>query len=142
VSRPNWLPWAVSPVTHTCGFKSLVPTGHLVLLTAESTSEESSRQEAIGLHQAVTEAAIELTEAPPSSIMKPPSAIISSLPVNVAVVTAASPEPAAHCTRSHLVGHRSLDVLGVRRPPPSTLTITTLTVEPVAKPRRSPSNPR
>jgi hypothetical protein len=132
MSRLNWLLWAASLVTRACGFKSLVPTGHLVSLATESTSEESSCCEATGLRRAVTEAAVELTGVPPSSIAKPPRATISSSPVSTAVATAASPEPAAHSTRSLPTGRQSLDDLRVCHAPPATLTTTNPAVEPSA----------
>jgi hypothetical protein len=96
-----------------------------VSLTAESTSEESSRREATGLHRAVAEAAVKLTGVPPSSVVKPPRAIVSS-----------SPEPAAHSTCSLPAGYQSLDDLRVRRLPPATLTTTNPAVEPSATSER------
>jgi hypothetical protein len=96
-----------------------------VSLTAESTSEESSRREATGLHQAVAEAVVKLTGVPPSSVVKPPRAIVSS-----------SPEPAAHSTCSLPAGYQSLDDLRVRRLPPATLTTTNPAVEPSATSER------
>jgi hypothetical protein len=51
---------------------------------------------------------------PPSSIVKPPHTIISSLSVSTAVAAVGSPEPVAHPTRSLPAGHRSLDDLRFR----------------------------